>query len=63
VSYEQIDTPALLLDLDRVERNIGRMAEFFRSHPSDMRPHFKTPKCPAVARLQLEAGAIGITCA
>ena len=63
MSYDQIDTPALLLDLDRVERNIEQMAEFFRGRPSDLRPHFKTPKCPDVARLQLQAGAIGITCA
>ena len=58
-----IDTPSLVLDLDRVERNIARMAAFFRGQSSELRPHFKTPKCPEVARLQLEAGAIGITCA
>jgi D-serine deaminase-like pyridoxal phosphate-dependent protein len=63
VELEQVDTPALLLDLDRLERNIERMAQFFRGQSSDLRPHFKTPKCPPVARLQLEAGAIGITCA
>jgi len=58
-----IDTPALLLDLDRVERNIATMAKFFAAQSSNLRPHFKTPKCPEVARRQLEAGAIGITCA
>jgi D-serine deaminase-like pyridoxal phosphate-dependent protein len=58
-----VDTPALLLDLDRVERNVEKMARFFRERPAALRPHFKTPKCPEVARLQLEAGAIGITCA
>jgi D-serine deaminase-like pyridoxal phosphate-dependent protein len=58
-----IDTPALLLDLDRVERNIATMAKFFETQASSLRPHFKTPKCPEVARRQLEAGAIGITCA
>lgn len=58
-----IDTPSLLLDLDRVEANIATMAKFFAGIPCDLRPHFKTPKCPEVARLQIEAGAIGITCA
>jgi D-serine deaminase-like pyridoxal phosphate-dependent protein len=58
-----IDTPSLVLDLDRVERNIATMARFFANHDTELRPHFKTPKCPEVARLQLEAGAIGITCA
>jgi D-threonine aldolase len=56
-----IDTPALILDLDVVEENIRAMAEFFASRPQKLRPHFKTPKTPEVARRQLEAGAIGIT--
>jgi D-serine deaminase-like pyridoxal phosphate-dependent protein len=63
VLRSEVDTPALLLDLDRVERNIEKMARFFRERPAGLRPHFKTPKCPEVARLQLEAGALGITCA
>jgi D-serine deaminase-like pyridoxal phosphate-dependent protein len=61
--WAEIDTPALLLDLDRVERNIATMAAFFAGQRANLRPHFKTPKCPQVAKLQLEAGAIGITCA
>ena len=60
---ETVDTPALLLDLDRVERNIDRMARFFADRSAGLRPHFKTPKCPEVARRQLDAGAVGITCA
>jgi D-serine deaminase-like pyridoxal phosphate-dependent protein len=59
----EIDTPALLLDLDVVERNIATMAAFFAKQRANLRPHFKTPKCPEIAKLQLEAGAIGITCA
>ena len=39
------------------------MARFFADKPAKLRPHFKTPKCAEVARMQLEAGAIGITCA
>jgi D-serine deaminase-like pyridoxal phosphate-dependent protein len=63
VPLPALDTPALVLEIDRVERNIERMARFFASVPASLRPHFKTPKCPEVARLQLEAGACGITCA
>ena len=59
----EVDTPSLLLDIERVERNIATMARFFTGVGAELRPHFKTPKCPEVARLQLEAGAIGITCA
>jgi D-serine deaminase-like pyridoxal phosphate-dependent protein len=58
-----IDTPALLLDLATMEDNIRSMAAFFRNRPQKLRPHFKTPKTPEVARRQLEAGAIGITAA
>jgi D-serine deaminase-like pyridoxal phosphate-dependent protein len=46
-----------------VEKNISLLAGFFSAHAADLRPHFKTPKCEEVARLQLEAGAIGLTCA
>ena len=58
-----IDTPALILDLDVVEENIAAMARYFRDRPQKLRPHFKTPKTPEIARLQLAAGAIGITAA
>jgi D-serine deaminase-like pyridoxal phosphate-dependent protein len=58
-----VDTPALLLDLDVMEANIADMAAFFRDRPQKLRPHFKTPKTPEVARRQIEAGAIGITAA
>jgi D-serine deaminase-like pyridoxal phosphate-dependent protein len=58
----EIDTPALLLDLDAMERNLAKMAGFF-SAGTKLRPHYKNHKCPALARRQIEAGAIGITCA
>ncbi len=63
MTRQQLDTPALVLDLDRVERNIATMARWFAERPAKLRPHWKTPKCAEVARRQLEAGAIGITCA
>src|SRR6202167_1405105 len=56
-----IDTPALLLDLEVMEANLRAMATFFANRPQKLRPHFKTPKTPEIARRQLEAGAIGIT--
>jgi D-serine deaminase-like pyridoxal phosphate-dependent protein len=60
---QDVDTPALLLDLDAVEENIASMARYFAARPQNLRPHFKTPKTPEVARRQLAAGAIGITAA
>jgi len=57
-----LDTPALLLDLDVLEGNIARMAEFARQAGVSLRPHAKTHKSPLIARKQLQAGAIGITC-
>ena len=58
-----IDTPALLVDLDVMERNIATMSAFFRDRPAKLRPHFKSPKAPAIAARLLAAGAIGMTCA
>jgi D-serine deaminase-like pyridoxal phosphate-dependent protein len=58
-----IDTPALMLDMDAVEANIARMARWFADKPCKLRPHAKTHKLPLIARKQIEAGAVGITCA
>jgi D-serine deaminase-like pyridoxal phosphate-dependent protein len=59
----RIPTPALLIDLEAMEHNLARMADFFRHQTSRLRPHFKTHKCPILAHKQIQAGAIGITCA
>jgi len=59
----EIDTPALVVDLERLDRNIATMARFFSGRPAKLRPHWKTPKCAEVAQRQLAAGAIGVTCA
>ena len=56
-----IDTPALILDLGIAEENIRAMSAYFAARPQKLRPHFKTPKTPEIARRQLAAGAIGIT--
>ena len=59
----EIDTPALLLDHAKLIRNIARMAAFVAGGAAQLRPHSKTHKCVEIARLQLDAGAAGITCA
>lgn len=63
MNAHDLDSPCLLLDLDVVESNIARMAAFLEGKSARIRPHFKTPKTPEVARRQLAAGAIGITVA
>lgn len=60
---DEIPTPALLLDLDRFERNIARMAVHARATGKSLRPHAKTHRCPEIARRQVEAGALGVACA
>ncbi|HXH82022.1 MAG TPA: DSD1 family PLP-dependent enzyme [Candidatus Tectomicrobia bacterium] len=60
---DEIPTPALLLDLDRFERNIGRMAAHVRAAGKAIRPHAKTHRCPEIARRQVAAGALGVACA
>jgi D-serine deaminase-like pyridoxal phosphate-dependent protein len=60
---ESLPTPALLVDEQRLMGNIQKMAAFFAAGSSRLRPHAKSHKCSALARRQVEAGAIGITCA
>src|SRR5215208_3237606 len=59
-SVNAIDTPALVVDLDAMKRNISRMAEFARKHDVRWRPHAKMHKSAALAKLQLQAGAVGV---
>ncbi len=63
VSFPEIDTPALLVDLAVMEGNIAEMAEVARDAGVKLRPHTKTHKCPEIARRQVGAGAAGITVA
>lgn len=58
-----LDTPALLIDLDIMDANLLRMAEYTRAHNLRLRPHTKTHKIPALARRQMDLGAVGITVA
>jgi D-serine deaminase-like pyridoxal phosphate-dependent protein len=59
-----IPTPALLLDIAGMERNIKRIADYFAERPCKLRPHFKAHKTPEIAKRQLAAGSCtGLTCA
>jgi len=57
------DTPGLVVSEDILHKNIAEMAAFAKSVGVNLRPHIKTHKTPQITRLQLAAGAIGITCA
>lgn len=57
-----LDTPALLIDIDLLQANIQTMADYFRTVKAKLRPHVKTHKIPIIAHMQIEAGAIGVTC-
>jgi D-serine deaminase-like pyridoxal phosphate-dependent protein len=58
-----IDTPALLVDRARLERNLREMADLCAAHGKALRPHIKTHKTVEIARRQRELGAVGLTCA
>ena len=58
-----VTTPALCVDAAALQRNLERMADFFRDRPCALRPHFKAHKTPAIAKLQAAAGCRGFTCA
>jgi D-serine deaminase-like pyridoxal phosphate-dependent protein len=60
---EDLDTPALCIDLDALEANLAQAAALCRQHGVAWRPHAKCHKSPDIARRLLEVGAIGLTCA
>ena len=62
-TLDSIETPAPVVDLDRLDRNIGKVAAYARSHGLALRPHVKTHKSPRIAAAQVAAGASGLTCA
>ena len=59
----ELETPALLIDLDRMERNLCRVAHYAKEHDLRLRPHTKTHKIPAIGKKQIELGAAGLTVA
>lgn len=60
---DQLDTPALWVDIERLEENIAKLAAHFQTAGVQWRPHFKGIKIPSIAHKLIKAGAIGITCA
>src|SRR5262245_54993581 len=63
VSKWELDTPALCVDLDKMEKNIATMQATLKKNGVPSRPHAKTHKCAAIAKYQLATGSIGICCA
>jgi D-serine deaminase-like pyridoxal phosphate-dependent protein len=59
--FTDIDTPAVLIDIDRVEANLARAQAYADAHGLPLRPHIKTHKLPRFAKRAIELGAIGIT--
>ena len=62
-SRRSLNTPALVLDLEMLDRNIAEMAAFAKAHNMKLRPHSKTHKSADIARRQIAAGALGVCCA
>ena len=60
---DRLPTPALLINLPALEFNLSLMSSYFTLKSTKLRPHFKTHKCPLIAKKQVKYGAIGITCA
>jgi 3-hydroxy-D-aspartate aldolase len=59
----RLATPCLLLEADAFEHNLAAMTDLVRRYGRQLRPHVKAHKCAAIARRQLEAGAVGLCCA
>ncbi|WP_173931194.1 alanine racemase [Chelativorans sp. Marseille-P2723] len=59
---DDIQTPSVLVDIGCVRRNISRFQSYSNAHGLKVRPHIKTHKLPAIAEMQIAAGAVGITC-
>jgi len=60
--FDDVDTPALIIDLDAFERNLQRMADLAKRHGVRLRPHAKTHKSPIIALKQMALGAVGVCC-
>ena len=63
IDKTEIESPALLIDMDKIETNIKMMMDHLNTTKAALRPHFKAHKSPYLALKQIEAGAIGMTCA
>ena len=63
MTLDEVDTPALVLDLDAFEANVAAMAAAVEGSGVRLRPHAKAHKCAEIARRQIAAGAVGVCCA
>ena len=63
IELNELETPALVVDVARMHENLDRAAAYARAHGIALRPHIKTHKSPLLAREQMERGATGLTCA
>lgn len=61
-TIHDIETPAMVVDLAEMEYNIRTLAAYFAGRPAKLRPHVKNHRSPDIAKLQIAAGAEGVTC-
>ena len=63
MTVKELETPALVVDVEAMERNMSRVDQILSGTSMVLYPHYKSHKCPAIAKLQMARGAGGITCA
>lgn len=62
MQIDELETPVPVVEIDRLENNISRLQSYLDEHQIANRPHIKTHKIPEIAKMQMDAGAVGITC-
>lgn len=62
MTYQTIETPALFVDEDLMQQNMRAMKKLLEGTGLGLRPHYKSHKCSAIAKMQMDYGAIGMTC-
>lgn len=62
MNIDELDTPIAVVDMDRLESNVTGLQKYLGEHNIANRPHIKTHKIPAIAQMQIDAGAAGLTC-
>jgi D-serine deaminase-like pyridoxal phosphate-dependent protein len=63
MDIQELDTPAVIVDLDVMERNLASLAEYTKSKGIALRPHTKTHKSSEIAKMQIDTGSVGVTVA
>jgi len=63
LSIDQLPTPALVLDIEIFTHNLEQVSNYLAQVKTNIRPHAKSHKTPAIAHLQMKAGAVGLCCA